>query len=63
MGPFLSIVDALPFALAPTAKPYREQGTAAFNLSPIQRQRRAIRDSAKLKSACMQFWTAAGLRE
>ncbi|KOO31008.1 hypothetical protein Ctob_004626 [Chrysochromulina tobinii] len=47
----------------PGAKPYREQGTAAFNLSPIQRQRRAIRDSAKLKSACMQFWTAAGLRE
>ena len=43
--------------------PYRDQGTKAFEISPIQRKRRSIRDSSKLRSASMQFWTAAGLGE
>ena len=44
-----------------TGKPYREQGSKKFERSPILAERRAIRDSGKIRSAALQFWTAAGL--
>jgi hypothetical protein len=41
--------------------PYREQGSALFDEPEIKEMRRAIRSSAKIRSASLQFWTASGL--
>jgi hypothetical protein len=45
------------------AVPYRMQGgSSEFEASPIRRRRTAIRSSAKIRSASLQFWTTAGLK-
>ena len=44
--------------------PYRLQGSQGnFDTSPIRQKRQEIRRSSKLRSAALQFWTAAKLRE
>ena len=44
-----------------TSKPYRMQGDARFEDPEILEKRNALKDSAKLRSAILQFWTTVGL--
>ena len=43
--------------------PYWQQGTAAFENSPMRKLRATICQSSRLQSVALQFWTTAGLSE
>ena len=50
-------------AAANDAQPYRLQGDKRFDDPQIVRKRQALKKSAKLRSAILQFWTTLGLPE
>ncbi len=60
----IDVVNAFHFEKSGSSMPYRMQGESnpEFESSPAREQRSAIKQSAKLRSATMQFWTTAGLK-